>query len=403
MYDSDYVLSKGVLGSKETVTSPTALDNASAVTCQRPKGARPGYVATVDKKFPSSEDPMGQSRYWEPKEIRLTASKGADGIRLAFSHDHYDATYHSSDGLAQGVYSLGDEVVHDKPGSWSGRFNNYKGLFPGRARWEGGEPPIGNTRYDFEADITAQAAERIAEGEAQHVADFDYAWTISAGVIEAQIPGGPYVDEETAIGRLVDDLIKADRRYLIPATPEDLGQWGKRIINVYRDLCGMSQQRDRIRDGVRSGHVPSGYVFSWSGYKIKLRFEFQPRDEGSDVYIRPKDLGDAFIAPSFAAYRTPASGFPAGTKVRLAPGVSAHFQVADVFLAANPNAMNLSIGAEEVAALLAGPGGVVMSEPGIKANEVWVQVTLSRGSEFFEVMGSETGFVDVPVSQLTRQ
>jgi hypothetical protein len=248
-------------------------------------------------------NPTGDTALWMPPTLDLVTVKSATGeFELKLQHEAYQPFLYSW-GPGPGTYTM-DMATRYPAGNWAGmRIGEFR---PGE--WWPFEPGPGN--YAFSIKITKDDAQRIRQLEGEHVADFLLAWNLSIGLVEEHIDGLFPGTAEELLGQLVDGLINAKLRYLIPPTPDDFSSWGKWLKTVYATLAECSHDRDRNKE-----HTPSGYVYvptgatkldtplSWKGNTVSIQPVLPKSGTPSEWIVRTDRLGPpGFTSDSYAAY-----------------------------------------------------------------------------------------------------
>lgn len=183
---------------------------------------------------------MGVSEYWAPTRINLAPREGSGMLELS-SSSPYNFSLHGSKGIAPGTFSSGDMATRIAM-EWSGAIKRYTDLGEARCKWLPAEPQEGSFHVAFV--VSEDTALAVQAFEREHVEDFERAWSTSfrlvAGMLRTCPPGSP---QET-VAALVNRLLDARAGDVIPAHPENLAEWGPRILDVYLALCKHSYRRD---------------------------------------------------------------------------------------------------------------------------------------------------------------
>ena len=258
--------------------------------------------------FPRS---LGESEDWAPGNITLSVRQGTGDLELV-SDPPYDSSRHASRGIAPGKFSF-EQAIRTGTG-WSGGITRY--LQSGKpCEWKTKEPAKGV--FELAADVSSGNADAVRGFEREHIDDFQFAWDNSFGLVESLLPGIPASSTKETIKALVTRLIDAGATYLIPADPDDLNNWGPRILGVYRQLCAHSYRRDD-----RGHHSPLRFEFTVTGKSIYVSFVPGPNYPSKD-YVVPGDIPRVFTAASYEEYvqrgntagSAPPAGLPVSTEV----------------------------------------------------------------------------------------
>jgi len=249
-------------------------------------------------------NPTGDTGQWMPPTLDLVLATPQTGdSKLELRHEPYQPFLYSW-GPGPGIYQM-DWATRLPAGNWSGmRVAEFR-----PSEWSPFEPGPGT--YAFSIKITKEDAQRIRQIEEEHVADFRLAWDLSIGLVKEHIDDLMPGTLEELLEPLVNGLINAKRRYLIPPKPDDLSSWGQWLKTVYATLAGCSHDRDKNKE-----HTPSGYVFtpaeatkvdtplSWKGNAVYIRLVLSKSGTPSEWIVRTDRLGPpGFTFDSYAAYR----------------------------------------------------------------------------------------------------
>jgi hypothetical protein len=237
--------------------------------------------------FPKS---LGESENWVPAKITLSVRRGTGDLELV-SDPPYDPAQHASRGIAPGRFPF-EQAIRTGTG-WSAGITRY--LQSGKpCAWKPEEPAKGV--FELVVDVSSENADAVRGFEREHIDDFQFAWDNSFGLVKSLLPESPASSAKGTIKALVTRLIEARAAYLIPADPDDLNNWGPRILDVYRQLCAHSYRRDD-----RGHHSPLRFEFTVIDKSIHVSFVPGPNHPSKD-YVIPGDISRVFTADSYEEY-----------------------------------------------------------------------------------------------------
>jgi hypothetical protein len=118
--------------------------------------------------------------------------------------------------------------------------------------------------------VTAQTYREIELRELEHLVDYSYAFTLSAGRLADAVnalAGQDFDSAGLAYAELVEQL--GDAKALAPEDATDPAQWDQRLQTVLQELAGMSIERDR-----QGTHSPVKRVAKKSGKDVVIEPAF---------------------------------------------------------------------------------------------------------------------------------
>ncbi|GAA3020312.1 hypothetical protein [Streptosporangium longisporum] len=270
------------------------------------------YTTARPEQLPAFPKALGVSDHWTPSAITLAAGKKPGTLTLT-SAPPYDSSQHQSFGIGVGTFQF-DMATRTSKG-WGGGMVRY--LQSGRpCVWKPEEPKEGS--FHLALEISAEDAAAVRASEREHIEDFQLAWDRSFGLVSGLLPTCSADSTQGAIKALVTRLIAMEAAYVIPADPDEPGNWGPHILKVYKALCAHSYKRDD-----KGHHSPIRYEFTVHEKTITLRFAFGPRHPSTEFVI-PGEISPVFTAASHEEYvqakQAAASRPPAAADARLDVG-----------------------------------------------------------------------------------